>query len=156
MCFLFSNVPSNFDDWKILSDDDRRKKYSPVKVRLAIENARLPVPISHWRYGQLCEKATHPSPRVPPGMYNHHQRPCAGGYFQLAGLCFCLYEVAWPIHIISLLAPSLLRILSDDHIHQIVNAAQALHAAFPDLQARVNAEFPNTYPKLAEPQQSSA
>jgi hypothetical protein len=149
MVFLFANVPAKFDEWKTLADNQRRKEFAPVKVRLALENAQQPVPVNQQRYGQLCEKGTHPSPHIPPGMYNHDKRPYTGGYFQPAGLCFCLHEVAWPLQIIGICTPILFASLGDSRFRRIIGAAETLGAALPNLRLRVNAEFPSTFSDAA-------
>jgi hypothetical protein len=144
ICYLFAAIPTKLDEWRTLSDDVRRKTYSPVKVRLSLEEAKLPVPVDQHRYGQLCEKATHPSPRIPPGMYNQARHPRAAGEFQPVGLAVCLHEIAFPLMIVGTCTSELLGV-QDNHRKRVDGAASSLGAVLPELRLYANALFPGTY-----------
>ncbi len=91
--YLFCIDPNAFGEWKNADDKKRNNKYSPVKVRLALEKNSQPVPIDQSRYRQLSEKAVHLHPNIPPQMYNAHRSSKPGGAYQEAGLFLCLSEI---------------------------------------------------------------
>lgn len=114
LAVLFIADSTTFQEWQTLDERARRDNYSPVKVRLSLEAKNLPVVINKSRYGQLSAKATHLTPSIPPQMYNAERHPKTGGYFQEAGVCFCLAEIGFAF---SVLAPCAARLceLSEDN-----------------------------------------
>ena len=92
--FLFAQDRPSFDRWLTLDDGARRREFSPVKVRLAIEAKGLPIPIDEERYSSLSEVATHVGPHTRPNVHVPDQPPKLGGYFDLASSIAALNELA--------------------------------------------------------------
>jgi len=144
LSFLFASDATALADWSTANDRSRRDKYSPVKVRLALEKSTLYVPIDHSRYGQLSAKAAHVTPAILPQMYNTERHGKTGGYFQEVGLLFCLAELGYPISIVAYCAVKLCG-LDGANAARLVEAADGLRDSLPELQTRISASFPNTY-----------
>lgn len=144
LCYLFAADSNALREWTDADDKRRRDKFSPVKVRLALEQTQRPVPIDQNRYRQLSEKATHVTPSIPPQMYNASGVSKAGGVFQEAGLFFCFAEIGHALSIVAHCAVPLCT-LGRDPAERVNRAANALGAALPDARSRVNESFPGTY-----------
>lgn len=144
LAVLFLTDPIALQEWRTADERTRRDKYSPVAVRRALEAKSFPVPIDQSRYGQLSAKAVHLTPTIPPQMYNAERHPRTGGYFQEAGLCFCLAEIGYPFSVLGLCAVELCG-LSEENGARVCQAADALSKSLGAVRSRVNACFPRTY-----------
>jgi hypothetical protein len=144
LAMLFLAEPSALQDWRTVDERTRRDRYCPVAVRRALESRSLPVPINQSRYGQLSAKAVHLTPTIPPQMYNAERHSKTGGYFQEAGLCFCLAEIGYPFTVLGLCAVELCG-LSEENGAKVCKATDALSKSLPAVRSRVNASFPGTY-----------
>ena len=78
--FFTDNRPVRL--WLDISDEQRRKQYSPVKVRLALEEIGSVVPTDKDRYAWLSEVGVHVNPQTLPQSHNNEQRPILGNVFQ--------------------------------------------------------------------------
>src|SRR5258708_30895033 len=56
---LFAYDKSKLDEWKRISDKERRQKFSAVKVRLAIDSMSKPLPNAKQRYGSSSVFSIH-------------------------------------------------------------------------------------------------
>jgi len=144
LAMLFLGDPNSLQDWRTVNERTRRDKYSPVAVRRALEAKSLPVPVNQSRYGQLSAKAVHLTPTIPPQMYNAERHPKSAGYFQEAGLCFCLAEIGYPFTVLGFCAVELCG-LSEENGAKVCRATDALSKSLPAVMSRVNASFPGTY-----------
>lgn len=89
---LFIAEKSAFEDWKRSEDRQRRSKYGPVQVRLALEHLDAPIPFDQFRYADLCEIGVHTSPSSVPQDFNG-ARPTLGAILQPAGLIAAMNEL---------------------------------------------------------------
>ncbi|MEQ1546254.1 hypothetical protein [Methyloglobulus sp.] len=83
---LFALEPQKREEWQQLDDRERRQKFTPLKVRIAIEAKKIDPPIKSDEYSYLCEQAVHPTPSALPGGYNTKQIPVLGGHLQPEGV----------------------------------------------------------------------
>jgi hypothetical protein len=141
---LFVTDRSALEDWRKADERTRRDKYSPVAVRRVLEEKGSPVPVDRSRYAQLSAKAVHLTPPIPPQMYNAERHAKTGGYFQEAGLCFCLAEIGYAFSLLGLCAGELCE-LSAENGATVYRAADALSESLHAVRSRVNAIFPGTY-----------
>lgn len=91
---LFSIDKSNFEEWKKLSSQEQGKRFSPVKVRLAIENHGEQPVVTEAVYSKLCEIGIHIS---LPSIYQSYEISRAliiGGHFSIKGLVIVLNTLA--------------------------------------------------------------
>ncbi len=144
LAVLFVTDPKAFQEWQTVDERTRRNKYCPVAVRRTLEEQRFPVPVNQSRYGQLSAKAVHLTPTIPPQMYNAERHPKTGGYFQEAGLSFCLAEVGYPFSVLGFCAVELCE-LSAENAAKVCRAADALRNSLDAVRSRVNAFFAGTY-----------
>lgn len=144
LAVLFINDPGAIQEWRTADERTRRNKYCPVEVRRTLEKKNFPVPVNQLRYGQLSAKAVHLAPTIPPQMYNAERHPKPGGYFQEAGLCFCLAEIGYPFSVLGLCAVDLCH-LSQENGAKVCRAAEELSKSLGTVRNRVNASFPGTY-----------
>jgi hypothetical protein len=89
---LFVYSVSDFRAWIVADDRERFKKYSPFKVRVALEALGKDVPFSEEYYRALSGRGVHAG--AVPQVYSPHGRPAAGAHFQAAGLEVCITEMA--------------------------------------------------------------
>ena len=75
----------SFDQWMEASDDERLRKFKPVQIRILIEKAGGMILVDKKAYAELCELATHISPKTVPNRHSEDLRPRVGGGFQSAG-----------------------------------------------------------------------
>ncbi len=94
LLFLFAAEPGLVESWSNADDVRRRKEFSPVKVRLKLEDKGLRPLIDNSRYGLLSEVGVHVTPSVAPQMFNEHGRSTMGAKFQYEGLMCALNELA--------------------------------------------------------------
>jgi hypothetical protein len=144
LAYLLSTDPEARCQWKNVDPDKTRREFSPVEVRRALEKRGKPVPIDKSRYRQLSEKATHPTPHIPPGMYNEGKLPVVAGLLQEAGLYLCLAELGYALSIVGPCAISLCGIQGDP-AERVDRASANLGRALASLRDRVNVSFPGTY-----------
>lgn len=76
---------TSFEAWLVATDDERLKKFKPVQIRILIEKAGGVIPVDKNLYSELCELATHISPKTVPNRHAEDQRPRVGGGFQKTG-----------------------------------------------------------------------
>ncbi len=123
LLFLFAQDRSILDSWAGLNDGERRREFSPVKVRLALEAKGLPIPIDKERYSSLSEVATHFGPRTRPNAHSPDQRPRMGGYFDLASSIAALNELAGAFAIGSFSVAQLVA-LPNEHKQEVMVCAR--------------------------------
>ena len=83
---LFALEPQKRVDWGNLDERERRAKFAPAKVRVAIEAKGIEPAMDSGEYGDLCEQAVHPTPVALPGAYNPARLPVLGGHLQPEGV----------------------------------------------------------------------
>lgn len=115
LLWLFNLDASTFEKWRRAPDSERRHRFSPVRVRLRLEEiCREKSPdlkllmIQQDRYGALSEIATHVNPQTKPQAHNPLRRPLAGSVFQEAGAVVALQELAGATGRATLALPKLL------------------------------------------------
>jgi hypothetical protein len=94
LLWLFIHQPALLDIWKQADDRSRRRDFAPVKVRLALEALKVPVPIPNDHYAGLCEVAVHTGPSTSPQVHNPMGVPTLGSIFQEGGAVVSLNELA--------------------------------------------------------------
>lgn len=88
---LFVHEPTKLREWVASSEDERRRKFSAVKVRLALEQHSHAIPVDQTRYRALSGRGIHPG--GTPQDHNPERHPGTGGYFQEAGMFITLNEI---------------------------------------------------------------
>ena len=83
--------PAAMTEWSISDKETRRKKFSPVHIRLMLEKANRPFYQQKW-YGDLSETYVHASPDTAPN--NHSGHSMVGGIFQKEGAEKTLEELS--------------------------------------------------------------
>ncbi len=92
--WLFLNRPAELERWRKSDKKTRMRDFSPVRIRIALQDAGIPVPIDKTRYAGLCEVAVHPGPSTTPQAHNPVGVPTLGALFQPAGYLASLNELA--------------------------------------------------------------
>jgi hypothetical protein len=92
--WFFLHRPAELDRWRQSDEKTRKRDFSPVRIRIALENAGVPVPIDEARYAGLCETAVHAGPNTAPQAHNPVGVPTLGAVFQEAGYLASLNELA--------------------------------------------------------------
>jgi hypothetical protein len=120
---LFVADTSKFDRWKSLSESDRRKEFSAVKVRLALEKVWPFVPISEERYRALSGFSIHTGPNSLPQAHNSAAQAMTVPRFQEAGLAMALNELAIALGFVAICTPSFLT-LRAEHRQWLIDAGR--------------------------------
>jgi hypothetical protein len=110
---LFAYDKSKLDEWKRISDKERRQKFSAVKVRLAIDSMSKPLPVDKERYGRLSVFSIHASPDTLAQAHGAQGKGVTLPVFQPVGFLLALNEISLPIAFITLFAGSLLKLHDD-------------------------------------------
>ncbi|TCC33888.1 hypothetical protein E0H75_42280 [Kribbella capetownensis] len=117
---LFRTQPVSMERWRQADERTRRRDFSAVRVRIALEAIGAPIPTPEERYRQLSSFGSHPG-RTP----QHHDprtRPRMGGIFDEAGFLLALNELARGLVLVAGLAAPLLAEVPQE---QITSAALA-------------------------------
>ena len=91
---LFAHSEQASTDWRTANANKRREEFSPLKVRLKLENVGTPIPMDEDAYREFCEAFAHLNPRTKPQAHNPFGIPVAGASFQEAGALVTLNELA--------------------------------------------------------------
>jgi hypothetical protein len=126
LLFMFAQIPAEYHRWSTIDDTQRRKDFSPIKVRLLLEQKGIPIPIDQHRYSDLSEVAVHLSPNSRPNSHHLDQRPASGGHFNLVNAVASLNEVSAATAISGFSLAQLITGLSPEHKKQVMLAARAL------------------------------
>jgi hypothetical protein len=94
--------------WKTIEEKQRRRDFSAVRVRLALEQLGAPIPIDEKRYGMLSGYSIHADPNSMPQAHNPIGRAITAPIYQEAGLFLALNEIALPVAFVAVFAPVLL------------------------------------------------
>ena len=95
--------PQLFQQWLTSDEKTRKREFSPVKVRLALEAKKRPLVADENWYSHLSEKFTHITPHTVPGMHDNPGHGFVGLVYQPEGLKFVLENLATVIGSLSML-----------------------------------------------------
>ena len=87
---LFLQSTALHQKWKGASERVIRSDFSPVNVRLKLEELPLPLPMDQDTYSLLSKQSVHVHPETSPQSHNPFGLPTLGGYFQVAGALLAL------------------------------------------------------------------
>jgi len=93
LLLLFARYPDEYVRWKTTTPKERRQAFSPVNVRMSLEQALDFVPVDHVRYEALSEMGVHVTPDTIPQAHNPARRAVLGHIFQLPGGIMALTEL---------------------------------------------------------------
>lgn len=145
---LFAMNATALVSWRAADEKTQRHDFSPVKVRLALENAQISIPMDQSRYELLCGLTAHPTPSTKPGMHNPSGRSVLGGHVQIAGIVVVLNELARVLGCAAVAAASLLDLPIEPKLRMRAEGADLLKASGPlTLQTigNVLSEYRKTY-----------
>ena len=91
---LFMQSSELQEKWKDASAEVIRQEFSPVKVRLKLEELPLPLPMDYDTYKLLSGQSVHANPSTTPQSHNPFNLPTLGSYFQEAGALLSLNHLA--------------------------------------------------------------
>jgi hypothetical protein len=122
---LFNVDDQAMDRWKHATEAARRREFSAVKVRVALERLDTLIPVEEERYRLLSSYSIHADPDSLPQAHDERARAKTAPAYQEAGLLIALNEIAWPIACITLFVPKLIG-LSKEHANTFQEAAGVL------------------------------
>lgn len=91
---LFSLNIEEANEWYILDDKNRQKKFSPLAVRRKIELHGTQPPMDKDSYKELSAFGTHANPKTPPQIHNLGKVPVSGGRYQEIGYVKCINHLS--------------------------------------------------------------
>ena len=92
LLFLFLCRPEFLPEWRKADEETLKREYSPVKVRLRLEELGIAVPINQTRYSELCEVGVHLGPSSSPQSHDSNVRPTLGSVILEPGLIAALND----------------------------------------------------------------
>ena len=122
---LFCHDKYAIDEWRVSSRRDRVKNFTPVKVRLRLEELQTTPVINKERYTLLCERGAHVHPKTKPQSHNILGVPIVGARLQEEGMLVCLNELALALATTAIFGAILLD-LEIDIRERIFSAAKSL------------------------------
>ena len=128
---LFATNAAALGDWRAADEKMQRRDFSPVKVRLSLENARVPIPMEHSRYELLSGLTAHPTLLTKPGMHNPSGRSVLGGHVQIAGVVVVLNELAHILGCAGVAAASLLELPTEPRLRMRTEGGNLLKTSGP-------------------------
>ena len=131
---LFRVDEKAFSAWKTLSETERRRQFSAVKVRIALGKLPIGIPITEDRYSALSSFAIHVDPATVPQAHNRLRRSTTVPMLQHAGLLMCINELTIALAFVGLLGPGFLK-LAEEKRGAIIDAAKAMTKHLGDIQA---------------------
>jgi hypothetical protein len=99
LLYLFMLKPEARTEWYSISEEARRRHFSPASVRKAIEKIDPGVPIDANHYKWLCEVGVHVNPDTAPQVHNEEKQPHLGAYFQREGYSKAVATLGWALFI---------------------------------------------------------
>ncbi len=121
---LFVQSAEAREEWKGAPEEAERTEFSPVKVRLRLEDLPLPLPMDQDTYRLLSSQSVHVNPDTSPQSHNPFNLPTLGGYFQEAGALLVLNHLGGMVGWVLWLAVTLIKPPTDRKV--IVDASVAL------------------------------
>ena len=94
---LFASDTYAFAKWKATTQRERVTAFSPVKVRIRLEELGASAPIDKERYSRLCEAGVHVTPATRPNAHSPDGIARLGGEFQPVGFLVALNELSWAL-----------------------------------------------------------
>ena len=82
--YLFMESHDSYVEWQNASENARREKFNPSKVRRRLTDLALPQPLDNKRYQLLSEALVHVSPSLEPRSHNHSGEPAIGSNYRPA------------------------------------------------------------------------
>jgi hypothetical protein len=109
---LFTAEPASFEDWKTMSEKDRRKAFAPYKVRERVAATQIPLVVEDERYGLLSSQI-HVSPEGKPQSHSDDNRPRTVPRLQDTGLFKFVNELARCVALLPVFATQLIKCPND-------------------------------------------
>jgi uncharacterized protein YoxC len=122
---LFCLGKSNLEEWKKLSSKEQGKRFSPVKVRLAIEDCGEQPVVAEDLYSKLCEIGIHISLPSIYQSYEINRALIVGGHFSIQGLIIVLNTLAQIVAPCLVFAGVLVE-ASKENMRMLIEASQSL------------------------------
>jgi hypothetical protein len=122
---LFTVDNAAMDRWKHTTEVGRRREFSAVKVRVALERLDTQIPVEEERYRLLSSYSIHADPDNAPQAHDERARAKSAPVYQEAGFLLALNEISWPIASITLFVPNLID-LAKEHAKTFQEVAGVL------------------------------
>jgi len=147
---LFQHVSGSLDMWKNVSESKRRREFSPVRVRIQLEQAGVSSFVSEERYSLLCDAAAHVHPSTSPNAHNTLALSVVGGaLFQPVGAELAINETGAPLALVTVSATEL-AMIEEQRKNALQQKAIQLITTFTDIQITNMDEI---WHRLAQPEQ---
>ena len=111
-----------YEQWKGASEELIQNAFTPVRVRLRLEQLTLPLPMDQATYRLLSTQSIHVNPNTSPQSHNPFGLPTLGGYFQDAGSLLALNHlgsmVGWMLWLAGILVkpPTDRKVIDDSSV----------------------------------------
>ena len=109
LLWLFMHADEALLEWKSANEEERRRRFKPVDVRIRIEDLEAPQPMDQHLYGRLSGMSTHTEPDTNPQSHNAFGIPSLGAYFQETGTLVVLNHLSQLVVVALLFGATLLK-----------------------------------------------
>jgi hypothetical protein len=122
---LFALDPLKLEDWVKTPEPDRRKRFSPVNVRVSIESQNATPVTGKETYDRLCEIGIHATPSSIRLSHDLYGRTYVGGEFLVPGLLLVWSQLGRSLAPILTLAGQLVT-AKEEQMKELEEARRAL------------------------------
>ena len=109
LLWLFMLSDDALLEWQGADEEERRRTFKPVDVRIRIKVLDAPLPMDQHLYGKLSGMSTHTEPDTNPQSHNAFGIPSLGAYFQETGALVVLNHLAQLVVVALLFGATLLK-----------------------------------------------
>ena len=110
---LFATDASEFERWKLLDEETRRRDFAPVQVRRRLEERAGALVVDKLLYKALSGFSIHASPNSLPQAHGEHGNASIGPFYQEAGFLLCLNELARSMALIGIFSAKLIGVTDE-------------------------------------------
>ena len=116
LLLLFVRHTLSFQEWESATGTERRRRFSPVKVREKLAESEGAFPMDQETYQLLSELSAHLNPSTKPQSMNIFRLPTLGGHFQQESTLIVLNELSGIVGWILWLGPIFVRPPTDRQV----------------------------------------
>ena len=148
LLFLFMGCSESLDEWTVADEEDRRRNFSAVKVRIRLAELASHIPMNEDLYHRLSGLSVHANPNITPQGHNPLMVPTMGGYFQAVGALKTLNHLAKLVALVLLFGSTLLQQPADKI--SVLRAGRKLAESIGGIDIRTAEEYLESVRDTAE------
>ena len=148
LLFLFMASSQSLDEWSNANEEERRRNFSAVKVRIRLEKLESHIPMNEDMYRRISGSSVHANPGTIPQGHNLLTVPTMGGYFQPIGALKTLNHLVELVALVLLFGSTLLQQPADKL--SAIRAARRLAESIGGINIKTAEEYLDNVRKTDE------